>query len=357
MRQVGGDVSALPVVVTDEGEVLVEDHPIGRLEGFRFTVAHDARAADKRLLLAAAERRLGGERAKRAAALCEAPDHAFALLTEPNAPVAIGWNGLVVATLHSGSTLSRPAVRLDRSLDCLDKATAAAVRERLETWLAHRAAVQVPALARLEAMAGDPAASPELRATAAALIAGGGMTPRGPLIQSIDALDGTARKRLRSAGLIIGTLDLFDPRLLKPEPARWREALLAVRQGRSFAPLAPTGATVLPRQIDSATLANGFRPLGPQAVRVDLVERLARAAHDARDGRKPFAPDPALATSMGLQPETTAKLMAALGFRTAAPVEGRPHWAWRGVDRPAPPPRPSAPRHGAFAALAELTRG
>ena len=52
-------------------------------------------------------------------------------------------------------------------------------------------------------------------------------------------------------------------------------------------------------------------------MRVDLVERIARAAHEARQGRKPFAPDPALATSMGLKPETLARLMAQLGFKTA----------------------------------------
>eukprot|EP01035_Chromulina_nebulosa_P045049 gene45049-61028_t len=37
----------------------------------------------------------------------------------------------------------------------------------------------------------------------------------------VDALDPPARKRLRAMGVTIGTLDLFDARLLKPAAARW----------------------------------------------------------------------------------------------------------------------------------------
>jgi ATP-dependent RNA helicase SUPV3L1/SUV3 len=113
----------------------------------------------------------------------------------------------------------------------------------------------------------------------------------------------------------------------------------------------PDGATVLDRGAAGAMLIHGYRPLGPQAVRVDLVERVARAAHDSRAGRKPFAPDPALATSIGVTPPTLARLMAALGFR-AAPAEGSAaRWVWRGIARvrAAPPPRDNA-----FAALAGL---
>jgi len=113
------------------------------------------------------------------------------------------------------------------------------------------------------------------------------------------------------------------------------------------------GATVLPRGADGADLVHGFRPLGPQAARIDLVERIARAAHDSRKGRKPFAPDPALATSIGLQPETLARLMAQLGFRTARAAEGQPpQWIWQGLTPIATPKPP--PADNAFAALGVL---
>jgi len=144
------------------------------------------------------------------------------------------------------------------------------------------------------------------------------------------------------------------PSLLKPNAAHWRRELM----GLAEAP--PQGATVLDRNAPGADLVHGFRPLGAQAVRVDLVERIARAAHDSRakgkDGRKPFAPDPALATSMGLRPETLARLMAQLGFRSARGGEGQPpRWIWQGLT-PVAPAKP-APTDNAFAALASLRLG
>lgn len=173
------------------------------------------------------------------------------------------------------------------------------------------------------------------------------MVARAALRDPVARLDPGERKRLRHAGVTIGALDLFDARLLRPGPARWARALTAAQTGVPCAVPAPDGATVLPR----AGAPAGFRALGVQAVRVDLVERIAKAAHEAREGRRAFVPDPALATSMGLQPATVERLMAELGFRAAKP-EG---WAWRGR-APVRAVPVAAPR-GAFAALAELTLG
>ncbi len=359
MRQIGADSGVLPVVIGPEGEVMVEDHAIGRLDGFRFTVASDARAGDKRLLLAAAEKRLVGERARRAQALVAAEDAAFGLeaLLDTNGengrgrPVVL-WNGHRVATLALGASLARPKLVLERDLDCLDKGVRAKIAERIERWLAAMLARHAPVLGRLAEAARDPAASPALRIVAGGLEAAGGIAARVPLRGSIDALSPDERKRLRQMGVTIGALDLFDPRLLKPAAAAWRVALLGVR-GESVAG-APTGATVIPRGGAGATLAAGFRPLGNQAVRIDLVERIARAAHDARAGRAPFAPDPALSVSIGLEPASLDRLMAELGFRSVKGDQAR--WVWRGrppVRAVAPPP-PAA--GNAFAALAVLAR-
>jgi len=348
MRQIGKDVSALPVVVGDEGEVLVEDHPIGRLEGFRFTVAPGARHADKKLLLAAAEKRLAGERARRGQALAGAADQAIQLAAEPGERPAICWQGHEVAHLVPGSSLARPRLVLDRSLDCLDKPLADQVRSRLDCWLADQIGRRLPVFGRLDALARDAQASAALRAIAAAMLDNGGILPRAVVGDSIDRLDTIERKRLRQAGVTIGSLDLFDPRLLKPEAARWRAALVAALAEAPTEAAAPVGATVLPRGAVA-----GFRNLGGQAVRIDLAERIARAVHDARQGSAPFAPDPALATSMGLAPDTVARLMAALGFRSAPAVDGAPRWQWRGRPR-VRPLAPVRPRPGnAFAALAD----
>src|SRR3990170_2354226 len=90
VRDIGARGSdALPVTVAADGEVSVGPEPIGHLAGFDFRVDPNARLADKRLLLAAAERRLGDELERRATALLDAGDDAFALSVEENGGVAI----------------------------------------------------------------------------------------------------------------------------------------------------------------------------------------------------------------------------------------------------------------------------
>ncbi len=355
MRQIGADPRALPVTIGEQGEVMVEDHPIGRLDGFRFVVAPDARATDKRLLLAAAERRLGDERARRGVALAEAEDSALALSGEVGAVPTLLWGELAVATLVPGPTLLRPRVLLDRALECLSVEARGKIEARLRLWLAGQFKRSVPGLVVLDGVQRDPAASPASRAVAAALVAHGGIVARADIAVAVDGLDSGARKAFRGAGFTIGALDLFDPRLLKPGAARWRRVLLAARNTQPVGAGPREGATVLDRAAPGATLAHGYRPVGAQAVRIDLIERIARAAHDARgsQGRKPFVLDPALALSMGLTRATLEQLMGGFGFRPAPSADDTLRWSWRGRPpvRTAPPPRDTA-MAGAFAALA-----
>jgi len=345
LRQIGKDAGALPVVIGEEGEVLVEDHVIGTLEGFRFTVAADARHADKRLLLAAAEKRLGAELAKRGRELAESGDDDLAL-SFPR----IEWRGVGVAELTSGTNLAQPRILLDRAIEALDPVLRKAVQARLDRWVAAQLARHLPVFGTLDACLRDAAAGAPLRAVAGALLDAGGLLPRRAIGAQVEALDPAARKKLHKMGVTIGTLDLFAPALLKPGPARWRRMLMRLGEGPR------DGATVLPRNAPGADLPFGFRPLGQQAVRMDMVERIARAAHDSRKGRAPFAPDAALATSMGIQPDTLARLMAQLGFRAARPGDdGKPRWMWQGLTPNAKPKAP--PRDNAFAALAGMLNG
>ena len=355
MRQIGADVAALPVEIGADGAVMVEDHVLGRLDGFRFVVAADARAADKRLLLAAAEKRLGGARARLAGALATAADGAITLADRPDAPPSLIWEveasapAVEVAMLRPGPALTRPRIVLDRGLDCLAKADVERIRARLDLWLAAQVARWVPALGTIAAIARDPTAAAPLRVVAAALDAGGGMAARAPLGDSVDALSADDRRRLRRAGVTLGTLDLFVPALLKPGAARWRAALIAARDDRPIAPMGAPGATVVPRGTGTP---GAYRDIGNQSVRVDLVERIARAAHDARRGGRPFAPDTGLATSIGMTPANFARLMTQLGFRAMTSADGAARWAWRG--RPARVRRPATVPRGAFAPLAAL---
>lgn len=343
MREIGADPDAIPVTIAEDGTVLVEDEPIGSLSGFRFEVVPDARHSDRRRLLAVAERRLGRELRRRADALVASPDDAFMLVTEPGAAAQIHWRGTAIGQLAGGRALLAPRFVADRALGALDEAMRKSVIARIQAWIDLRIAQLLKPLVRISEAAANPDTPPPLRALLVPLAEAGGTIARPAVDVPLALLDKPARHQARQLGLVIGTLDIFHPQLLKPEAMRWRAALAAVRAGEPMPALPPAGAAML----NHGSALPDFRALGKQALRIDLAERIARAAHDARDGRRPFTPDPSLAVSLGLSAEALARLMRMLGFEARSGA-----WAWRGRARP----RAEAPtrRNGHFAELADL---
>lgn len=348
-----------PVIVDDEGEVTVGSFSIGRMEGFSFEVDPAARHHDRKMLLATAERRLGGEYEKRAAALVADTDAHFSLRTEAGAPVALLWRGHEVARLAPGKNLLSPRVVIDRRLDRLSERGRDAVVERLNLWVRHQVERALAPLRQAGLAAQDPASPPAVRSILALLVDEGGIARREAVAAPLASLKREQRRLITQLHVRIGALDLFMPDVLKPEARRWRTALRAAAAGEPMPALPPEPAVVLPCPANGERRhlqRLGFRALGPQMLRVDLVERLARHAHEARsaaDGEAKMV-DEALATSIGLLPAAVARLMRDLGFRLP---EGDGDWVWRGAGRrPRRSERPADPSH-AFAALAGLRRG
>jgi ATP-dependent RNA helicase SUPV3L1/SUV3 len=360
MRDLGARGSdILPMKVAEDGTVTVDGEAIGILIGFRFKADAQARHGDMKRLMAAAERRLGEELARRARALAADEDTAFSLATDPGRPVALFWQGDVVARLTKGKDLLHPRIELHRAVEALPPAERKAVCDRLTRWLEAGIARNLAQLTALTAAARDREQPAAVRALLAPLADASGVLARRGLESVLELLDKPLRPIVARLGVRIGTLDIFLPALIKPEASRWRLALTAAQEGLPMPPLPPAGAVSVTTPGDSAIcaafVAAGFRPLGAQMLRVDQVERLARNAHDARPdgkgGRLPFAPDPGLAVSLGLASPSFQQLMLALGFRRAE--EG---WLWRGKpSKVAPKPATVQPRPGnAFGALAGL---
>ena len=136
-------------------------------------------------------------------------------------------------------------------------------------------------------------------------------------IQPKGALHGyVLRSPVAKAKFTIGALDVFVPALLKPAPRRLLQLIGADRRT-----LQPQMAAVIAG--GKGGMPAGYRPAGNQAIRIDMAEKLFRAAHEgrARTKFKRFRVDDALATSMGLTPDSFTRLMRAAGFR---PLPGRP---------------------------------
>ncbi|MEA3067405.1 MAG: ATP-dependent helicase, partial [Sphingomonadales bacterium] len=350
VRDIGARGSdALPVTVAADGEVSVGPEPIGHLTGFDFRVDPNARLADKRLLLAAAERRLGDELDRRAKALVVANDEAFRLAVEDGGSLAVAWEGHILARLSPGRSLLEPALRTARALDRLSAPTRAALRERLEHWLDAQVSWHLGPLQKLTAAASDSASSPGVRALAAMLADAGGLLPRKAALDAIAHLEQPDRRSLHRLRVRLGPLDLFLPLLLKPAAQHWRAALLAVKQGQTMPALPPPGAATLGADADPRGAALAYRRLGSTWLRIDLADRLASHARKVRSAGGENPVDQALATSIGLGDDALARLMNEIGFARAGDA-----WRWRGR-RGAAPDRRGPPSH-AFAELAKLKR-
>jgi ATP-dependent RNA helicase SUPV3L1/SUV3 len=350
VRDIGARGSdALPVTVAADGEVSVGPEPIGHLTGFDFRVDPSARLADKRLLLAAAERRLGEELDRRAKSLVEADDEAFALIVDDNGGLAVSWDGQILGRLAPGRSLLEPALRTARTLDRLSANSRAALRGRLEQWVEIQVGHHLRSLAKLSAAASDPASSSGVRALAAMLADAGGVLPRKSVLGAISHLEQPDRQSLHRLKVRLGPLDVYLTPLLKPSAQHWRAALLAVRSGTPMPTVPAADAATLGPDADPRGASLAYRRLGREWLRIDLADRLASHARKVRSAGGADPVDLELATSLGLSDEAIARLMDEVGFTRAGEA-----WKWRGRRTPRGDRRGSGSH--AFAELAKLKK-
>ncbi len=334
---------AAAVLIEADGTVMVDGEAIGRLDGFRFTADAAARAGEQRLLLAAAERHLTRELSARARQLADADDAAFALDFTGKMPPRLLWQGARVAVLRKGRDALTPRLEVDRAIAGLSPEDRRRVTARLEAWLAGRIATLLAPLTGLSAL--REAVTPPARGLIVQLVEGLGVLSRDTLVDQIAGLSRSDRQALTHAGVRMGPLHLFMTALLRPEPTRWRLALWAVATEQQALPPLPAPGRVSVASdgcpADFLCVAGYWRLAGGPAVRIDMVDRLARQIHTRRSGRAPFIPDPNWAASLGLSQDGLARLLRALGYRPRL-VDGTPHFAWAGPPRAAQR-RPNTP--------------
>jgi len=311
----------LRVEVDPDGAVIVDGAIIGTLTGFAFLPDPAARAGEKRLLLAAAERRLSTELRLRASTLAAAPDSEFALAFEGGMPPRLTWKGNRVAALRRGKDALNPRIELDRSLDPLDPQARAEVLARLQGWVEQTRGRHLAALTRLEML--KAGLSPAARGIVVQLTETMGSLPRASVASLISSLTQDDRRALAKAGVRLGVIHIYAADALRPEATRWRLALWGVATGVSATPEPPrpglTSLRVDPSAPPGFYAVAGFWALGDFAIRVDMVDRTARSVHAQRlqekAGSGAIQPDPTLMTSLGLGAPEFASLMQALGFR------------------------------------------
>jgi ATP-dependent RNA helicase SUPV3L1/SUV3 len=339
--------TVLETDISKSGEVVVEGHAIGRLDGFMFTPEASSAGSDAKALAGAAQKALAGEIDARATRLSHAADGQFVLATDG----AIRWLGQSVGKLVAGEEALKPRVRIIAD-EHLTGAPRDAVQARLDLWLKSHIERLLEALFRLAA--GDDVTG-IARGVAFQLAEGLGVLDRAKVADEVKGLDQPARAVLRKYGVRFGAYHIYVPALLKPAPRVLATQLWALKHGGSetkgletIEQLAGSGRTSIAADKDiSKALYRiaGYRVCGERAVRVDILERLAdliRPALAWRAGAPGTRPQGAIdgfgftvtvgMTSLaGCSGEDFASVLRSLGYR----MEKRPKPVEKPVEKPA----------------------
>ncbi len=324
------------------GEVIVEGHVIGRLDGFTFAPEAAEAGSDAKALQATALKALAGEIDARAEKLGAAPDDQFVLASDGT----IRWTGDAVAKLVAADDALHPRIRII-SDERLNGAPREAVQTRLDLWLkTHIEKLLGPLfdLHKAEDITGIA------RGIAFQLIEALGVLERSKISAEMKDLDQPSRASLRKYGVRFGAYHIYLPALLKPAARALASLLWAQKQDNvdmsalsGAQHLAGSGRTSFP--VDKALHRDayrvlGYRQCGERAVRVDILERLAdliRPAlswREASPGTKPagafdgrgFVVTQAMTSLTGSAGEDFASILRALGYRMEkrAPLPPKP---------------------------------
>ncbi|GBD56309.1 helicase-related protein [Gluconobacter wancherniae] len=245
--------------VTQDGEVVVEGHAIGRVEGFTLCPDIDS-GADKRLILKAGRRALLQEIPRRIQNLQSAPDTALDLSDDG----IITWDGVKIARLIPGITFFNPQLRLLQG-EFTDTAQRDRVIERLDQFVQAKIRQHFKPLFDAQAAISDHA---PLRGILHRLHEDGGLT------QPLHA-DHTLPRKLKSilqrSGIQIGRFAVFCPSILKPAPIKLLTLLTSLRSGKAMTAAEP-GRVSIPR--DQGANLPGWISAGSVCIRIDVAEKL-----------------------------------------------------------------------------------
>ncbi len=323
----------LEAEITVNGDVLVEGHIVGQLQGFRFSADVSAEGEDGKAIQTAAMKSLAVEYDARA----------YRFAASANGDISLGsdgyvrWLGAPIATLVASEDFLKPRVVLlaDEQLtggsrDLVDQRVVRFVNYQIEQHL--KPLADLAEGAGLEGIA---------KGLAYRLYEAQGVLKRKDVAEDAKALDQEARSALRKLGIRFGAYHIFLPAMLKPAPAQLVTLLWALKNdakekpgyGDVVAALAAGRTSVVadPSFEREFYRIGGFRYLGKRAVRIDILERLAdfirpTLAWKPGNGPRPagaydgerFMVTPAMLSILGATMADMEEILKGLGYRSDA---------------------------------------
>jgi len=301
---------SLVAEVNDKGEVTVEGHIVGRLEGFRFRQDASASPDEAKTLKAAAVQSLAPEFHLRADRFYNAPDTEMDFTEQGG----LMWGSHAVGKLVSGPEALKPVAEafVDEEAGA---DVAAKVQRRLQHFIDRKIATLFEPLLALQR---DETLTGLARGFAFQMVEGLGILPRDQVSGDVKGLDQDARGSLRKHGLRFGQFTIFMPLVLKPAPTRLRLVLWSLAKGmQEFPESPPPGLVTIPSSKDVPDgyyAMSGYRAAGERAIRIDMLERLADLLR-GENSRAGFEANPDMLSITGMTLEQFSDLMQGLGYK------------------------------------------
>ncbi|HEY1614526.1 MAG TPA: helicase-related protein [Rhizomicrobium sp.] len=330
----------VPMLAIDEsGGVTVGGEMLGKLEGFRFVADQGSEGLQGKALRAVAAKGLESEFLARAQRFAHAEAGALTLSEHGR----IWWEGAIIARLARGASPLEPGV----VLVCDERVrsdTRRMLTDRLRTWLTATIAARLAPLIALRKAADAKPGTPDALQAAARGIAHQLCEHFGSLRQDqprSPAWDRATEQALTRFGVRFARRSIYMHDLLRPDAAGMLVLLWSVWSEQEHIPGRPPPATTSFEPDAAASpgflAAAGFRPLGPRAIRLDILDRLeARLERAVRDGTFADQIDEALLSLLGCGMAAMVPVLAELGWRRVAVGEEA---SLRHVWRARPPKR------------------
>ena len=302
-----GDGTELIAAVTREGEVKVEGHYVGRLDGLTFMPDPLADKAHERALMTATRRALSREMPMRVRRLVDSPNEAFRLREDGR----VMWLDHPVARLVAGPAPDRPRVVALRN-DLIEGAEKEEIERRLQAFVQSSVRRVLAPLYK----AGEAQLDAGGRGLVFELLNELGIISVDRVRSQLGMMDKADRSTLSAVGVRFGTEAVFIPVLLKAPAVQLKTLLWAAHQSVEPMPKAvDTARMSVPLSSDYPRgyyQAAGYVPLGSHGIRVDILERFAaELRRRTKDGPARITGE--LAALLGIDVESLNQIIPALG--------------------------------------------
>lgn len=324
----------MDATIKDNGDVWVDDHKIGHLEGLKFKIDESTSEIEAKALQAAAIKAVGPEVDRRLTSLCGGSHDIFTLSAEGE----VLWGGKAVGRIAKSGSIFTPDAELIGG-EMGNETLRNLATDRMREFLRSEVSKKLEPLSALKTLSENEAIPAPARGFAYVLFQENGSVSRDAHFKTLKDLDQDSRKPLREIGVVFGQYNIFMKDLMKPKPATLLGLLSAYGAGGNGKPFVPfAGVTSIPNtgefessqfSTDALSVA-GYRACGPRIIRFDIVDRLSKLIRDAQNqapahsGPRKFQVMQEMLAILGSTYEEVRGVLEALGYKSETiepPVE------------------------------------